>query len=74
MGSSPTPGARLVLFDISSRNAVKIAATTDISLIMKRIKERESSNIELKSSFRYDMKNRQPNPKLLEKVIAKTIA
>jgi very-short-patch-repair endonuclease len=62
------------IFDIFSRNAGKIVDTTEINLVMKRIKERESSNIELKSSFRYDMKNRQPNPKLLEKVIAKTIA
>ena len=34
----------------------------------------ESSNIELTSSFRYDIKLKQPNPNVLEKIIAKTIA
>ena len=42
--------------------------------IADRISERESSNIELKSSFRYDINLMQPNPKVLEKIIAKTIA
>ncbi len=41
---------------------------------MNRLKQRESSNIELKSSFRYDVKLKQPNPKIIEKAIAKTIA
>jgi predicted HTH transcriptional regulator len=43
-------------------------------LIMERIKERESSKVELKASFRYDMNNKKSNSKVLEKVIAKTIA
>jgi len=34
-------------------------------LIIERIKERESSNIERKSSFRYDIKIGNPNPKVL---------
>ena len=42
--------------------------------IAERIKERENYNIELKSSFRYDTKSKQSNPKVLEKIIAKTIA
>jgi Domain of unknown function (DUF3387)/Putative DNA-binding domain len=42
--------------------------------VADRIKERESSNIELKSSFRYDIKLKQPNPKVLEKIITKTTA
>jgi predicted HTH transcriptional regulator len=41
---------------------------------MERIKERESSKVELKASFRYDMNNKKSNSKVLEKVIAKTIA
>lgn len=39
----------------------------------KRTGALKSSNIELKSSFRYDTKLKQPNPKVLEKVIAKTV-
>lgn len=38
------------------------------------IKKRESGSVEFKSSFRYDTKLKYPNPKVLEKVIAKTIA
>jgi hypothetical protein len=63
--------------DISTlKTAGKIADMTmnSQSLIMERIKERESSKVELKSSFRHEMKNKQSNPKVLEKVIAKTIA
>lgn len=42
--------------------------------IAERIRERENYGVELKSSFRYDTKLKQSNPKLLEKIIAKTIA
>jgi len=35
---------------------------------------RKEGSIELKSSFRYDSKLKQSNPKVLEKIIAKTIA
>jgi type I restriction enzyme R subunit len=42
--------------------------------IAERIRERENSSVELKSSFRYDTKLKQSNPKLLEQIIAKTIA
>lgn len=52
----------------------RVFATVHQKPIADRIKERESSNIELKSSFRYDIKLKQPNPKVLEKIIAKTIA
>jgi type I restriction enzyme R subunit len=41
--------------------------------IYKKIKNREDSSIERKSSFRYDINLKQSNPKLLEKIIAKTI-
>jgi predicted HTH transcriptional regulator len=41
--------------------------------IIERINDRENSKIERKSSFRYDTKLKQPNPKLLEKIVAKTI-
>jgi predicted HTH transcriptional regulator len=51
-------------FDTSNVNRETIA---------DRIKTRESSNVELKSSFRYDIKNKKPNPKM-EKIIAKTIS
>lgn len=37
------------------------------------IKDRENSSIERKSSFRFDTKLDRPNPKLLEKIIAKTV-
>lgn len=49
------------------------ASTAHGETILDRIKERESSNVELKSSFRFDIRNRKPNPKM-EKVIAKTIS
>lgn len=39
-----------------------------------RIKCREDPTLEFKSSFRYDIKLKQPNPKVLEKTIAKTIS
>ena len=42
--------------------------------VSERIKDREDPNLEFKSSFRYDVKLKQSNPKTLEKVIAKTIA
>ncbi len=42
--------------------------------VADRLKERESLNVELKSSFRYDIRLKQSNPKVLEKIIAKTIA
>lgn len=42
--------------------------------IAERIREKENSSVELKSSFRYDTMLKQSNPKLLEKIIAKTIA
>ena len=42
--------------------------------ILERLKDREYPNLEFKSSFRYDIKLKQPNPKTLEKVIAITIA
>jgi very-short-patch-repair endonuclease len=48
-------------------------STVNRETIIDRIKARESSNVELKSSFRYDIKNRKPNPKM-EKIIAKTIS
>jgi Putative DNA-binding domain len=51
----------------------RVFATVHQKPISDRIKERESSNIELKSSFRYDIKLKQPNPKVLGKIIAKTI-
>ena len=41
--------------------------------ISEIIKDRENSNVERKSSFRYDTKLKQSNQKLLEKIIAKTI-
>jgi len=41
--------------------------------IIKRIKDRESSNVERKSSFRYDINLKQLNPKVIEKIIAKTV-
>jgi len=50
------------------------ATVTHQKTVSDRIKERESSNVELKSSFRYDIRLKQPNPKVLEKIIAKTIA
>jgi hypothetical protein len=52
----------------------RVIASVHQKPIADRIKERESSNIELKSSFIYDMKLKQPNPKVLEKIIAKAIA
>ena len=42
--------------------------------IAEKIKERENYNVELKSSFRYDTRLKQSNPKVLEKIIGKTIA
>jgi len=42
--------------------------------VLERIKDRENPNLEFKSSFRYDFKLKQSNPKIFEKVIAKTIA
>lgn len=42
--------------------------------ISERLKDRQNPNLEFKSSFKYDVKLKQPNPKVLEKVIAKTIA
>lgn len=65
------------VFDIPSLLATgKIADTTanPQRLIIERIKERESCSIERKSSFRYDIKIGNPNPKVLEKIIAKTVA
>jgi very-short-patch-repair endonuclease len=52
---------------------VSDTSTVDEETIIDRIKKRESSDIELKSSFRYDIINRKPNPKM-EKIIAKTIS
>jgi hypothetical protein len=52
----------------------RVFATVHQKPIADRIKERESSNIELKSSIRYDIRLKQPNSKVLEKIIAKTIA
>lgn len=52
---------------------VLVTATDHEESIMDRFKERESSTVELKSSFRYDIKNKKPNPKM-EKIIAKTIS
>ena len=53
----------------------KVSGTpaVDQETILNRIKKRESSDIELKSSFRYDIRNRKPNPKM-EKIIAKTVS
>jgi predicted HTH transcriptional regulator len=53
----------------------KVSNTSTVykETIIDRIKKRESSAIELKSSFRYDVRNRKPNPKM-EKIIAKTIS
>jgi hypothetical protein len=42
--------------------------------ILERLKDRENPKLEFKSSFRYDFNLKQPNQKVLEKVIAKTIA
>ena len=50
-----------------SRREVVIGKVTHQKTIADRIKERENSNIELKSSFRYDIKLKQSNPKVLAK-------
>jgi hypothetical protein len=42
--------------------------------ILEILKKRKNPNLEFKASFRYHMKLKQPNQKVLEKVIAKTIA
>jgi predicted HTH transcriptional regulator len=43
-------------------------------LILEKITENENPNLEFKPSFRYDIKLKQSNPKVLENVISKTIA
>ncbi|MGH9978572.1 MAG: AlbA family DNA-binding domain-containing protein [Nitrososphaeraceae archaeon] len=43
-------------------------------MAINKIKKRESASIERKSSFRLDFKLKQPNRRVLEKIIAKTVA
>jgi predicted HTH transcriptional regulator len=43
-------------------------------LILEKITENENPNFVFKPSFRYDIKLKQSNPKVLENVISKTIA
>jgi hypothetical protein len=47
---------------------------THMDSIVERIKCREDLTLEYKSSFRFDIKLKQPNLKVLEKIISKTIS
>ncbi len=67
--------AKSVTNEVASQILInKKIQISDQKPVLEKVKGREDPNMELKSSFRYDIKMNQSNPKVLEKVISKTVA